>query len=91
MRIVRIALAQINTTVGDLEGNAALVLRGVALARAAKADLVVFPELTLTGYPPEDLVLRRQFIDDNLRVLKELVRKIKGVAAVVGFVARSER
>jgi NAD+ synthase (glutamine-hydrolysing) len=90
MRIVRIALAQMNTTVGDLEGNAALVLRGVALARDAKADLVVFPELTLTGYPPEDLVLRRQFIDDNLKVLKEVVRKIKGVAAVVGFVDRED-
>ena len=64
MRIVRIALAQVNTTVGDLEGNAALVLRGIAEAREANAELVVFPELTLTGYPPEDLVLRRQFIDD---------------------------
>ena len=73
MRIVRIALAQVNTTVGDLEGNAVLVLRGIAAAREAKADLVVFPELTLTGYPPEDLVLRRQFIDDNLKVLKEVV------------------
>ena len=90
MRIVRIALAQVNTTVGDLEGNAALVLRGIAAAREAKADLVVFPELTLTGYPPEDLVLRRQFIDDNLKVLKEVVRKITGVAAVLGFIDRGE-
>jgi len=90
MRIVRIALAQVNSTVGDLEGNAALVLRGVAQAREAKADLVVFPELTLTGYPPEDLVLRRQFIDDNLKVLREVVRKITGVAAVLGFIDRGD-
>jgi NAD+ synthase (glutamine-hydrolysing) len=86
MRIVRIALAQVNTTVGDLEGNAALVRRGVEAARDAKADVVVFPELTLTGYPPEDLVFRRQFIDDNLKALRAVVRTIKGLAAVVGFV-----
>ena len=90
MRIVRIALAQVNTTVGDLQGNAALVRRGVEAARDAKADLVVFPELTLTGYPPEDLVLRPQFIDDNLKVLREVVRSIKGIAAVVGFVDRGD-
>ena len=90
MRIFRLALAQINTTVGDLQGNAALVLRAVAAARDAKVDLVVCPELTLTGYPPEDLVLRPQFIKDNLRVLAETVRKIKGVAAVIGFVDRAD-
>jgi NAD+ synthase (glutamine-hydrolysing) len=90
MRILRIALAQVNTIVGDLQGNAALVRRGVEAARDTKADLVVFPELTLTGYPPEDLVLRSQFIDDNLKVLREVVRTIKGIAAVVGFVDRGE-
>jgi len=90
MRIFRLALAQMNTTVGDLQGNAALVLRAVAAARDAKVDLVVCPELTLTGYPPEDLVLRPQFIKDNLQVLAETVRKIKGVAAVIGFVDRAD-
>jgi NAD+ synthase (glutamine-hydrolysing) len=90
MRIFRLALAQINTTVGDLQGNAALVLRAVAAARDAKVNLVVCPELTLTGYPPEDLVLRPQFIKDNLKVLAETVRKIKGVAAVIGFVDRGD-
>src|SRR6266487_856764 len=90
MRILRIALAQVNTIVGDFQGNAALVRRGVEAAQDAKADLVVFPELTLTGYPPEDLVLRSQFIDDNLKVLREVVRTIKGIAAVVGFVDRGE-
>src|SRR6266851_2295318 len=82
MRLLRIALAQVNTTVGDLDGNAALVLKGLEAARAAQADLVVFPELTVTGYPPEDLLLRPQFITDNLAVLHRIVRKVKGIAAV---------
>ena len=90
MRILRIALAQINTTVGDLEGNAALVLRAVHAARDSKSELIVFPELTLTGYPPEDLVLRPQFVRDNLTILDETVRQIKGIAAVIGFVDRQE-
>src|SRR5713226_9166837 len=91
MRLLRIALAQVNTTVGDLDGNAALVLRGVSAARAAGADLVVFAELTLTGYPPEDLLLRSQFIADNLAVLDRTARKVKkGFAAVVGFVDRQD-
>ncbi len=88
MRVLRIALAQINTTVGDLDGNAALVRRGIEEARLAHADLVVFPELTLTGYPPEDLLLRPQFIKDNLNILNGIVRKIKGIAAIIGFVDR---
>src|SRR5947208_4821997 len=90
MRLLRTALAQVNTTVGDLDGNAALVLKGLDAARAAKADLVVFPELTITGYPPEDLLLRPQFITDNLAVLHRIVRKVKGIAAVIGFVDRQE-
>ncbi len=90
MRLLRIALAQINTTVGDLEGNAALILRGIGAAREASADLVVFPELTVTGYPPEDLLLRGKFIADNMTVLETIARKTKGVAALVGFVDRRE-
>src|SRR5438093_884841 len=90
MRLLRIALAQVNTTVGDLDGNAALVLKGLEAAREAQADLVVFPELTITGYPPEDLLLRPQFITDNLAVLHRIVRKVKGIAAVIGFVDRRD-
>jgi NAD+ synthase (glutamine-hydrolysing) len=90
MRLLRIALAQVNTTVGDLDGNAALILRGVAAAREARADLVVFPELTLTGYPPEDLLLRPQFIADNLAALDRVARQVKGIAAVVGFADRQD-
>src|SRR2546422_4017803 len=90
MRFLRIALAQVNTTVGDLDGNAALVLKGLEAAREAQADLVVFPELTITGYSPEDLLLRPQFITDNLAVLHRIVRKVKGIAAVIGFVDRRD-
>jgi NAD+ synthase (glutamine-hydrolysing) len=90
MRLLRIALAQVNTTVGDLDGNAALILHGIAAAREARADLVVFPELTLTGYPPEDLLLRPQFIADNLAALDRVARQVKGIAAVVGFADRQD-
>src|SRR5256884_2524573 len=90
MRLLRIALAQVNTTVGDLDGNAALVLKGLEAAREAQADLVVFPELTITASPPEDLLLRPQFITDNLAVLHGIVRKVKGIAAVIGFVDRRD-
>ncbi|RKY63230.1 MAG: NAD+ synthase [Candidatus Latescibacterota bacterium] len=82
----RIALAQMNATVGDLEGNAEKILRFAEEARKKGADLVAFPELALTGYPPEDLLLKPSFIEGNLRVLRELVPKLKGIISVVGFV-----
>jgi NAD+ synthase (glutamine-hydrolysing) len=85
---VRIALAQINPTVGDLEGNRALIERAIADARAAGADLVALPELAITGYPPEDLVLRPSFVADNLRTLEDLAPAATGITAVVGFVDR---
>src|SRR5260370_16978545 len=72
MATVRIALAQINPTVGDLEGNRWLIERAIADAMAAGADLVALPELAVTGYPPEDLVLRPSFVADNLRTLENL-------------------
>src|SRR5690606_29819781 len=71
-RAGRIALAQVNPTVGDLAGNRAIMERALAEARQAGADLVVFPELALTGCPPEDLVLRRDFlaaVDEHLHAL----------------------
>ena len=58
---LRVAMAQVDTRVGDLEGNSGLVVRWTATAAAERAHLVVFPEMTLTGYPPEDLVLRESF------------------------------
>jgi NAD+ synthase (glutamine-hydrolysing) len=88
VRTVRLGLAQINTTVGDLEGNASKVLEYVGRARELGVDLVSFPEMTITGYPPEDLLLRPQFIRDNLAVLQRVVKGCQGITAVVGFVDR---
>ena len=88
MAAVRIALAQINPTVGDLDQNRWLIERAIADARAAGADLVALPELAVTGYPPEDLVLRPSFVADNLRTLEELAPAATGITAVVGFVDR---
>ena len=72
MQTLRVALAQIDTTVGDLAGNSARILEAARRAAEAGADLVAFPELALTGYPPEDLLLRRPFIEDATRALHEL-------------------
>ncbi len=81
----RIALAQINATVGDLDGNAAMIADWIEQARAAGAGLVVFPELALTGYPAEDLYLRPDFISANARVMEELAAEVKGITAIVGY------
>ena len=88
MSRLRLGLAQINTTVGDLDGNAAKVLEYVDRARELGVDLLSFPEMTITGYPPEDLLLRPQFIGDNLAVLQGVVKGCQGISAVVGFVDR---
>jgi NAD+ synthase (glutamine-hydrolysing) len=86
METIRVALAQINPTVGDLEGNTALIIKYIDRARAAGADLVAVPELALTGYPPEDLLLKPQFIKDNRQALERVIAASTGLIAVVGFV-----
>lgn len=83
---LRIAACQINTVVGDLEGNAARVVSALAQAEAGGADLAVFPELALTGYPPEDLVLKSGFVADNQVALARVAGATHRCAAVVGFV-----
>jgi len=89
---VRIALGQVDTTVGDLPGNVDLLTAWASRATEADADVVVFPELAITGYPPEDLVLRAAFVDDNLIALDALAENTTGgCSIVVGFVDRSER
>src|SRR5947209_20529081 len=88
--MTRIALGQINTTVGDLTGNTAKMAEWAARASQSGADLICFPELAVTGYPPEDLVLRPRFVDDNLVALQELARRtVHGCAILAGFVDRS--
>ncbi|HEX6489630.1 MAG TPA: NAD+ synthase [Candidatus Dormibacteraeota bacterium] len=85
-RSLRVALAQINPTVGDLKGNTTKIVDWIGRARDSGADLIAFPELALTGYPPEDLLLKPSFIRDNLAALQEVVAATEGVAAVIGFV-----
>jgi len=83
---VRIALSQVNPTVGDLLGNARLVVEGIERARELSVDIVCFPELVITGYPPEDLVLKPSFVRDNLAQLVLIAQQTRGISAVVGFV-----
>ncbi len=90
MRRVRVALAQVNPTVGAVEANARMVSDWMDRARAAGADVVAFPELVLTGYPPEDLVFKSAFIEANLRALGDVARASRGLTAVVGFVDKRD-
>lgn len=88
----RIALGQLNLTVGDLAGNVEKMAAAADQAAEAHADLVCFPELSITGYPPEDLVLRPEFVRDNLAALDELAAKTTDACPVIaGFVDRTER
>jgi NAD+ synthase (glutamine-hydrolysing) len=83
---VRIAACQINTVVGDLDGNLAAIMRALDEAEAAGCDIAAFPELAITGYPPEDLVLKPGFINDNLEALEKLAARTEQCAVIVGFV-----
>jgi len=83
---VRIALAQINTTVGDLQGNSHKILSFIKKAEEAEADIVLFPELAITGYPPEDLLLKHRFIEDNKEILQNIARENNRIISIVGFV-----
>jgi NAD+ synthase (glutamine-hydrolysing) len=90
MRGLRVALAQVNPIVGDLQGNAALIERFYRRAADAGANLVAFPELAITGYPPEDLLLKPAFIKENRAVLERLAASLTGPVAVIGFVDRDD-
>jgi NAD+ synthase (glutamine-hydrolysing) len=90
MKTIRIALAQINTTVGDLAGNKRKILEYIAKAQQMSVDLIVFPELAITGYPPEDLLLKEHFVDDNLRILKEITSEVKNIVTIIGFVDKDK-
>ena len=86
-RTFRLALAQFNPTVGDVAGNTARIIDLIGAARAAHADLVAFPELAVTGYPPEDLLFKPSFLDDNAAAVARIAAATRGIAAVVGCVA----
>jgi NAD+ synthase (glutamine-hydrolysing) len=85
--MLRVVMAQVNSTVGDLEGNVAKIKKFLAEAKNCQADLVVFPELAVTGYPPQDLLLENAFVEKNKELLEHLIRgNDVDVAGVVGFV-----
>jgi NAD+ synthase (glutamine-hydrolysing) len=90
MRRVRVGLAQVNPTVGAVEANARMVVAGMDRARTLGCDIVAFPELVLTGYPPEDLLFKPAFIEANLRALDEVARASRGLTAIVGYVDKRD-
>lgn len=89
MTTIRIALAQINPRMGDIAGNTAQIISSIEQARKHSADIVALPELAITGYPPEDLLLKPQFIAANLKALNEVVAASQGITTVVGFVDKT--
>ncbi|MEI7541830.1 MAG: NAD+ synthase [bacterium] len=83
---IRFFLAQLNITVGDISGNKNLIIHKIKEASRAGADIIIFPEMTITGYPPEDLLHKKRFVDSNLKALKEIAYETRGITAVVGYV-----
>ncbi|PIV24601.1 MAG: NAD+ synthase, partial [Deltaproteobacteria bacterium CG03_land_8_20_14_0_80_45_14] len=86
MRTLRIGLCQINTIVGDIEGNTRKILGYIAKGKRMGADLLAFPEMAVTGYPPEDLLLMPKFIEANLKAVKTIAKATSSITVVVGFV-----
>ena len=84
--MIKISLAQINPTVGDLGGNTRKILEYAQQAQKQGARLAVFPELAVCGYPPEDLLLKKHFVADNIKALDALTKKIRGISVITGFV-----
>src|SRR5262245_22479910 len=83
---MKIALAQINTTVGALKENGRKIVEYTKMAREAGADMVLFPELAITGYPPKDLLDKPDFVNENLRALDSIASYVQGIDVVAGFV-----
>src|SRR5271170_4093880 len=86
---MRVALAQINPTVGDIAGNARMIAQFIQRAKSEKADLCIFPELSLVGYPPKDLLLAPHFIDENLKALHSLAASVNGISVIVGYAEKN--
>lgn len=83
---IRIACGQVNTTVGDLTGNAGKIIDFIKKAQESGIDIIAFPELSITGYPPEDLLLKKSFVEDNIKILKSIASETDDIVAIVGFV-----
>lgn len=90
MGAIKIAVAQINVRVGDIKGNVSKITRSIERAGEAGADLVCFPELAVTGYPPEDLLFKAEFIQENIEAVEHLAPATKGITALVGFAERDD-
>ena len=90
-QVIRIALAQMNSVVGALKGNADKIISLAKEAQSQGADIVSFPELAVTGYPPEDLLFKAQFVDDNLEQLKRIAAYIGNIVCIVGFADRKAK
>lgn len=90
MKRLRIALAQINPTVGDIEKNTSKILDYLKKAKVSGVHLIAFPELSITGYPPEDLLLKNQFIEDNLAALSLIQKNVEDILTVIGFVDKKD-
>jgi len=86
MRTIRISMAQINPVVGDLAGNRDKIMVAIKSAKKLGADIVALPELAVTGYPPEDLILKPRFVKDNIKTLTDIQQATRGIVAIVGFV-----
>lgn len=89
-RKLRIAISQINVTVGDIEGNQKKIISQIQTARDKGAHVVIFPELAITGYPPEDLLFKPRFLQANRRVLDDIVQQTENIATIIGFVDRQD-
>ena len=89
--MIRIAAAQINSTVGDLAGNREKITENIRRAKGQDADIIVFSELTVCGYPPEDLLYKDHFVRDNIKVLRSLIKKTAGITAIIGFADRDKK
>jgi len=87
-KTIRVSHAQIDTTVGDIKGNFKKIVEYIEKAEEERVDIISFPELTITGYPPEDLLLKPKFIDENLKMLSKVEKKVGEIIAVIGFVDR---
>lgn len=88
---MKVALAQINTVVGDFENNVRKICSFIERAKRKHADLVVFPELAVTGYPPKDFLDIPAFVSHNLKALRDITQQVSGIAAIVGFVDRNRQ
>ncbi|MCK5179867.1 MAG: hypothetical protein KAR32_10085, partial [Candidatus Omnitrophica bacterium] len=89
--MIRIAAAQINSTVGDLAGNREKIAENIRRAKEQDADIIVFSELTVCGYPPEDLLYKDHFVRDNIKVLRSLIKETAGITAIIGFADRDKK